>query len=177
MNNKVVYTLFKVLLELGFIAVKFNFRGVGKSGGTCDPSQNGAGETEDVVAVAESIKNQFAARFGGPPPLLLAGFSFGGAIQAYAAQRLKPERIIMVAPAVEPLNAPPIVSSSAKRGTENTPAILIIHGDQDDVVPLKSVLNWATPQELTVVVVPGAGHFFHRRLHILKRIVAEWCPA
>ncbi len=175
MDNKVVYMLFKALLELGFITVKFNFRGVGQSGGIHDPSQNGAGETEDVVAVAESIKNQFAARFDGPPPLLLSGFSFGGAIQAYAAQRLKPERIIMVAPAVERLNAPPIVSSSAKRGTENTPAILIIHGDQDDVVPLKSVLAWAAPQELPVVVVPGAGHFFHRRLHILKRVVADWC--
>ena len=77
MNNKVVYTLFKTLLELGFIAVKFNFRGVGQSGGTHNPGENGAGETEDVVAVAESIKNQFAARFDGPPPLLLAGFSFG----------------------------------------------------------------------------------------------------
>ncbi len=177
MDNKVVYTLFKALQELGFIAVKFNFRGVGQSGGTHDPSQSGVGETEDVVAVAESIKNRFATRFDGAPPLLLAGFSFGGAIQAYAAQRLKPERIIMVAPAVERLKAPPIVSSGVKRGTENAPAILIIHGDQDDVVPLKSVLDWAAPQELPVVVVPGAEHFFHRRLHILKRVVAEWCPA
>ena len=175
MDNKVVYTLFKALLELGFIAVKFNFRGVGQSGGTHDPSGNGAGEVEDVVAVTETIKNQFAARFDRPPPLLLAGFSFGGAVQAFAAQRLKPERIIMVAPAVERLDAPPIVSSGVERGTENAPAILIIHGDQDDVVPLKSVLDWAAPQELPVVVVPGAEHFFHKRLHILKRIVADWC--
>ncbi|SEK87678.1 alpha/beta hydrolase [Nitrosovibrio tenuis] len=174
MNNKVVYTLFKTLLELGFIAVKFNFRGVGQSGGTHDPSQNGAGETEDVVAVAENIKNRFASRFDGPPPLLLAGFSFGGAIQAYAAQRLKPQRIIMVAPAVERLGAPPIVSPSDKHATENAPAVLIIHGDQDNVVPLKSVLDWAAPQELPVVVIPGAEHFFHGRLHILKRIVAHF---
>jgi len=175
MNNKVVYTLFKVLLELGFIAVKFNFRGVGQSGGTHNPGENGAGETEDVVAVAESIKNQFAARFDGPPPLLLVGFSFGGAIQAYAARRLKPERIIMVAPAVERLSAPPLLAPGVKHGTESAPVVLIIHGDQDDVVPLKSVLDWAAPQELPVVVVPGAEHFFHKRLHILKRVVADWC--
>ena len=148
---------------------------MGQSGGTHDPGENGAGETEDVVAVAESIKNQFAARFDGPPPLLLAGFSFGGAIQAYAAQRLKPERIIMVAPAVERLSAPPLLAPGVKHGTENVPAVLIIHGDQDNVVPLKSVLDWAAPQELPVVVVPGAEHFFHRRLHILKRVVADWC--
>jgi hypothetical protein len=107
--------------------------------------------------------------------LLLAGFSFGGAVQAYAAQRLKPQRIIMVAPAVERLDAPPILSPGVKRETEDIPAVLIIHGDQDDVVPLKSVLDWAAPQELPVVVVPGAEHFFHGRLHILKRVVAEWC--
>jgi hypothetical protein len=175
MNNKVVYTLFKALLELGFIAVKFNFRGVGQSGGTHDPSENGAGEVEDVVAVTETVVNRFTARFGGTPPLLLAGFSFGGAVQAYAAQRLKPQRIIMVAPAVERLDAPPILSPGVKRETEDIPAVLIIHGDQDDVVPLKSVLDWAAPQELPVVVVPGAEHFFHGRLHILKRVVAEWC--
>jgi hypothetical protein len=177
MNNKVVYTLFKALLELGFIAVKFNFRGVGQSGGTHDPSGNGGGEVEDVVAVTEAIKSQFAVRFDGPPPLLLAGFSFGGAIQAYAAQRLKPQKIILVAPAVEQLGAPPIVSPDVKHGTDSAPVVLIIHGDQDDVVPLKSVLDWAAPQELPVVVVPGAEHFFHKRLHILKRIVADWCRA
>jgi len=175
MNNKVVYTLFKALLELGFIAVKFNFRGVGQSGGGHNPGENGAGEIEDVLAVAEAAKNQFTARFDGPPPLLLAGFSFGGAIQAYAAQRLKPKRIIMVAPAVERLHAPPILSPGVKHGIENVPAVLIIHGDQDNVVPLKSVLDWAAPQELPVFVVPGAEHFFHGRLHILKRIVADWC--
>jgi alpha/beta superfamily hydrolase len=175
MNNKVVYTLFKALLELGFIAVKFNFRGVGQSGGAHNPGENGAGETEDVLAVAETIKNRFATRFNGPPPLLLAGFSFGGAIQAYAAQRLKPQRIIMVAPAVERLSAPPILSPGVKHGAQNAPTVLIIHGDQDNVVPLKSVLDWAAPQELPVVVVPGAEHFFHGRLHMLKRIVADWC--
>lgn len=174
MNNKVVYTLFKALLELGFIAVKFNFRGVGQSEGAHNPSDNGAGETEDVLAVAEAIGNQLTNRFNGPPPLLLAGFSFGGAIQAYAAQRLKPQRIILVAPAVERLSAPPVLPPG-RHNIENAPAVLIIHGDQDDVVPLKTVLDWAAPQELPVVVVPGAEHFFHGRLHILKRIVADWC--
>jgi pimeloyl-ACP methyl ester carboxylesterase len=52
---------------------------------------------------------------------------------------------------------------------------LVIHGENDDTVPLAAVLDWARPQELPVVVVPGAEHFFHRKLHILKRIVhANW---
>lgn len=176
MNNKVVHTLFKSFLELQFITVKFNFRGVEQSEGTLfSAKDNGSGETEDVVAVAQAVTDQFAARFDAPPPLLLAGFSFGGAIQAFAAQRLKPQQVVMVAPAVQRLGAPHIVHPDAKQDTQPVPHVLIIHGDQDDVVPLKTVLDWAASQELPVVVVPGAEHFFHRRLHILKRIVLDSC--
>jgi alpha/beta superfamily hydrolase len=174
MNNKVVYTLFKALLELGFIAVKFNFRGVGQSEGAHDPTGNGAGETEDVLAVARNVENQFLSGFEGPPPLLLAGFSFGAAIQAFAAEKLKPQNMIMVAPAVERLNAPHVAYLGGKQGSEVFSRILIVHGDGDDVVPLPSVLKWAAPQELPVVVIPGAEHFFHHRLHILKHVVMDF---
>ena len=176
MDNKVVYTLFKTLLELGFITVKFNFRGVGQSeGDRYAGNDNGVGETEDVLAVVKTTRSQFDARFDITPPLLLAGFSFGGAIQAYAAQRLKPQKLVMVAPSVERLSVPSIVNPATKHDIEHIPDILIIHGDQDDVVPLKTVLDWAAPQELPVVVIPGAEHFFHGRLHILKRVVLDSC--
>lgn len=174
MDNKVVYTLFKTLLEQGFIAVKFNFRGVGRSEGSHDPSDNGAGETEDVLAVVRAAQQHLSSRFNGNPPLVLAGFSFGGAVQAFAAEQLKPQSLIMVAPAVARLNAPHVAYPGHKPGTEASPRILIVHGDKDDVVPLNSVLEWASPQELPVVVIPGAEHFFHRRLHILKYVVTDF---
>ncbi len=175
MNNKVVHTLFKALLGLGFIAVKFNFRGVEQSGGLRNAdNNNGADETEDVVAVAETTRKQFNARFDTLPPLLLAGFSFGGAIQAYAAQRLKPQNLVMIAPAVGRMSAPSVAFPCTKHDNAPLPKVLLIHGDQDDIVPLKTVLDWAAPQELPVVVVPGADHFFHGRLHILTRIVLDW---
>jgi uncharacterized protein len=178
MNNKVVYTLFKAFLELGFITVKFNFRGVEQSGGARNSgTDDGAGETEDVLAVVETITNRFTTQPGKPVPLLLAGFSFGGAIQAYAAQRLRPQKIVLVAPAVQRLNAPHITQPGPNHDIEHSPEVLIIQGDRDEVVPLKSVLDWAEPQELPVVVIPGAEHFFHRRLHILKRIVLNSCRA
>ena len=176
MDNKVVYTLFKTLLELGFITVKFNFRGVGQSkGDRYAGNDNGVCETEDVLAVVEATRSQFEARFDITPPLLLAGFSFGGAIQAYAAQLLKPQNLVMVAPAVERLNVPSIINPATRHDIGHMPDILIIHGDQDDVVPLETVLDWAAPQELPVVVIPGAEHFFHGRLHILKRVVLDSC--
>jgi hypothetical protein len=163
MDNKVVHTIFKALLELGFVTVKFNFRGVGKSEGVYG---EGVGETEDVISVVKALQNQFDAQASNLP-LLLAGFSFGGAIQAHVARKLSPQTLVLIAPSVGHLNAPPI--------SDYVDRSLIIHGDQDEVVLLKTVLDWATPQSLPVVVIPGAEHFFHGKLHILKRIVLDSC--
>lgn len=165
MDNKVVHTLFKALLELDYVTVRFNFRGVGKSEGNYG---EGAGETEDMLAVARTMCERFNVQ-PNKLPLLLAGFSFGGAIAARTARQLdvqnKPQKLILVAPSVDRLHAPPVVEHAA--------STLIIHGDQDDVVPLQTVLDWASPQELVVTVIPGGEHFFHGRLPVLKRIVLE----
>ncbi len=161
MDNKIVHTLFNTVLGLGFISVKFNFRGVGKSDGVHD---EGVGEIEDVVSITHYIQNHFTMQHG-EQALLLAGFSFGGAIQAHAAQLLKPQHLVLVAPSVERLNAPAVVDHA-----KNT---LIIHGDQDDVVSLQSVLDWATPQSQAVVIVPDAEHFFHGRLADIKQVVLD----
>ena len=81
MDNKVVHTLFTTLLELEFITAKFNFRGVGLSEGQFD---HGSGEIDDVLAVTQTIRDQFSHQVA-DIPLLLAGFSFGGAIQLHVA--------------------------------------------------------------------------------------------
>jgi uncharacterized protein len=157
MDNKIVHILFNTLFELGFVCAKFNFRGVKKSEGVYD---HGIGEIDDVVTVVKTVRDQYTVP---PKPLLLGGFSFGGAIQAHAAQRLNPQNLVLVAPSVANLNAPPVAQYC-----KNT---LIIHGDQDEIVPLQNILAWAAPQSLPVVVIPGAAHFFHGNLLTLKRIV------
>ncbi len=162
MDNKVVHTLFKVAIELGFITVKFNYRGVGKSQGNYD---DGLGETEDIIAVVKAVQKKFDSESNNLS-LLLAGFSFGGAIQAHAAKTLNPHGLIMISPSVGHFKVPAI-SNYAKR-------ILIVQGDQDEVVPLKTILHWAAPQDLPIVVIPGAEHFFHGKLHIIKRTIYDW---
>ena len=162
MDNKVVHTLFKALFDLGFITAKFNYRGVGKSEGVYG---DGQGETEDVIAVVKAIQNRFDTRSDNLS-LVLAGFSFGGAVQAHAAKILSPQGLIMVAPSVGHFQVPSI-SSHVER-------VLLIQGDQDEIVPLKIILHWAAPQDMPVVVIPGAEHFFHGKLHILKRTVLDW---
>ncbi len=152
MDNKVVTTLTKTFAELEFVALRFNFRGVGESSGKFD---NGDGEIQDVISVVNYAKREF-----GDLPLVLSGFSFGGYVQARVAQQLKPQRLVLVAPAVGRFAMP------------NVPVgTLLIHGDQDEVVPFSAVQQWAAPQHLPVVVVSGATHFFHGRLNDLRDIV------
>jgi alpha/beta superfamily hydrolase len=148
LDNKVTQTLARAFVELGYTAWRPNFRGVGGSEGTHD---EGRGELEDLAAVLEHAKSARP---------VLAGFSFGAALQAKLAQKVKPERMALVGVAVRDFEAPPVPADT-----------LVIHGEEDTTVLLADVLAWARPQDLPVVVVPGADHFFHRRLHILRAIV------
>jgi hypothetical protein len=153
-DNKVVTTLAKAFFALRFIAARPNFRGVGRSAGSHD---DGRGETEDMIAVAGHLKRQY-----GELPLALAGFSFGSAVQTRVAKRLPVRFMVLVGPAVNRFPA-----ETVPRET------LVIHGERDDVVPLAAVLEWARPQALPVVVVPGGDHFFHGRLGLLADIVTR----
>lgn len=155
-DNKVVTTLARTFEKLGYVAVRPNFRGVGASAGAHD---KGIGETDDLIVVAEYTMARFNTR-----NLLLAGFSFGSFVQTRVAKRLACERMVLVGPAVNRF--------AAETVPENT---LVIHGEQDDVVPLSAVFNWARPQNLPIVVVPGGEHFFHGRLTLLAQIVTRWC--
>lgn len=155
-DNKVVTTLAKTLFGLGYVVVRPNFRGVGASAGAFD---EGKGETEDLLAVARYAADRF-----GDLPLLLAGFSFGAFVQTLVAQTLPAQQLVLVGPAVNRFPA-----ATVPAGT------LVIHGEVDDVVPLAAVLDWARPQQLPIVVVPGGEHFFHGRLHVLAQIVQRHC--
>jgi alpha/beta superfamily hydrolase len=152
LDNKVVQTLARAFVELGYETWRPNFRGVGETEGVHD---EGRGELEDLQAVLESIKMQ---------KLVLAGFSFGASLVARLAEKVDEEWLVLIGLGITRLEAPAVPAST-----------LVIHGENDDTVPLAAVLDWARPQELPVVVVPGADHFFHRKLHVLKRIVqANW---
>lgn len=154
MDNKVVQTLARAFLQLGWRAVRFNFRGIGQSQGGWD---EGRGEVDDALAVLQ-------AEHTGAEPLILAGFSFGGYVASRAAQRLTvpPQRLVLVGPATSRFDTAPVPADT-----------VVIHGEVDDVVPLSSVLDWARPQNLPVTVVPGVGHFFHGQLPLLKSLVVR----
>lgn len=156
MDNKVVATLAKTFARCGLAAFRVNFRGVGQSAGEFD---QGIGETEDMLALARHARREM-----GDLPVVLAGFSFGAYVQSRVMTQLEARQLILVAPAVKRFEVGAVPADT-----------LVIHGEQDDVVPLADVLDWARPQNLPLTVVPGAGHFFHGQLNLLARIVNEKC--
>jgi alpha/beta superfamily hydrolase len=157
LDNKVTQTLARALVALGFVSVRPNFRGVGNTAGTHD---EGRGEVDDIVTVVDLFRQRYQ-----PKELVLAGFSFGSFVQTHVAQRLAAagipaQRLVLVGTATSRWQVMPVPEDS-----------LVIHGELDDTVPLSSVLDWARPQSLPVTVIPGADHFFHGRLPIIKRLV------
>lgn len=161
-DNKVAQTLARALVSLGHAVWRPNFRGVGQSAGVHD---HGVGETEDLLALIDAIRADSALPESARSNLVLAGFSFGSYVQTRVARVLR-ERQVPVGPLV-------LVGAAVGRFPAEAvpPDTLVIHGEVDDVVPLAAVFDWARPQELPVTVLPGADHFFHRRLTQVKRIV------
>ena len=158
-DNKVAQTLARAFVALGYAAVRMNFRGVGKSEGVHD---NGLGETDDMETLLTHMQQQYPNL-----PLALCGFSFGTFVQAQLQQRLikqgrAAERLVLVGSAAGKWAMPTVPSNT-----------ILIHGEQDDTIPLSDVLNWARPQDLPVIVIPGADHFFHRKLQHIKNFVVE----
>ncbi|WP_101048309.1 alpha/beta hydrolase [Macromonas nakdongensis] len=156
LQNKVVQTLARAYVQAGWTALRFNFRGVGRSAGVHD---HGVGETEDLLA---AVAAQAPAG-----PLALAGFSFGAFVTCQAAVRLQPARalhsLVLVGTAASRFAVPALPEELHDR-------TLVVHGEQDDTVALSAVLDWARPQALPVTVIPGVEHFFHGRLPLLKAL-------
>ena len=156
MSNKIVTTLARAFSRLGADAVRFNFRGVGKSAGGY---AGGIGERDDALAAVAWCRERWQGR-----PLYLGGFSFGAAVAAAIAARVAPAGLVTVAPPIDRLPADFVAPACPW---------LLVHGEADDVVPVQPVLDWcatlAAPPR--VVLLPGVGHFFHGRLRALTDAV------
>ncbi|HTY04168.1 MAG TPA: alpha/beta fold hydrolase [Rhodocyclaceae bacterium] len=169
-DNKVVTTLAKALRDEGCATLRPNFRGVGASEGT---HGRGIAETDDLLAVHAYARQRF-----GDLPLYLAGFSFGAFVIARLAARLQESALVVRRMVLVGTAAGFISGDRAYETAAVAPDTIVIHGAEDETVPLANVLKWAEPLELPVTVIPGADHFFHRRLHIIRRIIHDaWKPA
>lgn len=161
MDNKIAQTLARAFVTLGYVAVRMNFRGVGKSEGVHD---NGVGETDDMALLLAQMRTRYPDL-----PLALGGFSFGTFVQAQLQQKLiaqgtPAERLALIGTAAGKWPMPDVPANT-----------ILIHGELDDTIPLQAVFDWARPQDIPVIVIPGADHFFHRKLqHIKNYVVNLW---
>jgi len=157
MTNKVTHTLARSFVGVGFTALRFNFRGVGRSDGVFD---EGVGEVDDVLSAITWMRNTAPGL-----PLWLAGFSFGAAMAIRAAVKAGPDGLISIAPAV----------SRFAVDFERQPDCpwLILQGDEDELVDIEDTLAWVNELDPgpEIEVFPGTEHFFHGRLVQLREAV------
>lgn len=159
MDNKVVQTLDRHLVTLGYAVARMNFRGVGRSEGKHD---EGLGETDDMALLLDYMKQQYPTL-----PVVLSGFSFGTYVLGQLYQRLAaagnpPARMVLVSATAGKWDLPPV--------PQNT---ILIHGENDDLILLPDVLNWARPLDIPVIVIPGGDHLFNGKLHHLRNILFQ----
>lgn len=164
MDNKVVTTIARAWQSLGVATLRFNFRGVGKSEGKYGETE---GELADLLAVQAWLESKTPHC-----PLWLSGFSFGSYISAKAASFLqqKVQALLSVAPPVHHFDFESLTIPSCPWR--------IVQGDQDEVVPFNSVLDWYEKlklknEDVILKVMSGASHFFHGRLIELKAEIVE----
>jgi len=156
LDNKVAWCLAKAALASGLVAVRPNFRGVGESSGVHD---HGIGETDDLLTIAGVVGANYAHL-----PWTLLGFSFGCYVQQRVAQRLPASQLILVGPAISmyPFDPPTIPTT-------------LIHGADDEVIPLAAVRAYAEAHALPLHIVADTGHFFHGKLRELQTLVETLC--
>jgi len=164
-RNKVVHTLAHTLRDLGYLALRPNFRGVGKSAGKHD---EGDGEALDLLAVLDFARKEWAVT---QVPTVLAGFSFGAYVQTRVAKQMAERgqavpRLLLVGLATG------LVAGLREYRAESVPkGTVLIHGDRDPIVPLSNVQAYAASLGLEIHIVEGADHFFDGRLLELRAIV------
>jgi len=165
LHNKVVHTLARTCLELGSAVLRFNFRGVGKSEGEF---AQGEGEQADLLAIVEWLQQQYPES-----PLWLGGFSFGAYVVVMAHAQIQPQRLVLVAPAVD-------MYPQMQEVLVEVRDWILAQGGQDEIVSPAAVADWLKrqPHKPRLIWLEDAGHFFHGQLtRLQQRILSAWRPA
>lgn len=164
-TNKVIQTAAKALAAMGFHCYLPNSRGTGNSEGEHD---YGTGEAQDFICVIEQARQ----RHPNASKLIISGFSFGGYVATFAAEKYPPDLLLLIGAAVGHYT-----QRTPAPSVPNIDKTLMIHGAEDEVVALQTVLNWAATQNLPVITLPQSSHFFHGKLIALRDTINRFAPA
>ncbi|MDF1678865.1 MAG: hypothetical protein P1U32_09250 [Legionellaceae bacterium] len=157
MQNKVVTTLARTFREQGIPSLRFNFRGVGASGGIYDA---GIGESDDMCLLTQQLQQVVPQA-----KILFAGFSFGGFVAYRAAAQMDNALLLTVAPSVNHFDFEAF-------DTLPRPWVLL-QGGEDEVISSSLVLQFAKKHSISALEFEKTGHFFHGKLAELKARVLQ----
>lgn len=164
-EHKIPAALAKALVDIGFLVLRPNFRGVGRSAGD---HASAAGEADDIRQLVDAAAKAFPKL-----EIALAGFSFGAFVAAKVAKQLAEAGRPLRRVALASLPYGPVRGGQSYDTPSGIPGALVIHGERDDRVALGAILDWARLDGQPVVVVPGTDHFFKGRLVVLRGLVVE----
>ena len=160
MENPVVVRVQEVCDALGLATLRFNFRGVGASGGV---HAGGVGEQEDAAAALDVL-----AKAIGGGALAIAGFSFGSRIAALVGSR--DGRFAGMA-----LIAPPLAMSDFGFLEDPRVPTLVVAGTRDQYCPPDDFARFTAARPwITAATIDGADHFFFGKLFPLGEVVTAW---
>jgi alpha/beta superfamily hydrolase len=163
MNHPVMTTALEAAFQEGFSTLRFNFRGVGESGGSYD---EGVGERRDVRAVADYFYSKLKED---TPLLVLVGYSFGAwAGFPIAVEDERFEGLVAIAPPLE------IYDFGYLRGCKKKK--LFIAGDRDSFCPPSLLEGWYRQLEEPkfLALIPGADHFLFSHTRFLIQPLKEF---
>lgn len=168
LDNKVAQTIARAFVNQGMICLRPNFRGVGKSESVHD---HGQGEVDDLWSAWSWLISQYPDIQG---QRWMGGFSFGAVMTTHIAQAWPHHQVTQGQPELSRVILVGLGIADERRAPAPlTPAARMIHGEEDEVVALKKVLDWAAPQQHPVMVMPAAGHFFHAKLPFLRDCITR----
>ena len=166
MHNKVVFRAARALNDAGLVALRINFRGVGRSTGEHDEAR---GEKEDARVALEHLAEKYPGL-----PLTVAGFSFGARVGLeYGIGEPRVQRLIGI--------GTPVNSYDFEFLHTCRKPLLLVHGERDEIADaarLEAVARRLPPEvPVTLRIIAGAGHFFDQQLEELSRVITEWVEA
>lgn len=147
MDSAVIVSIYRSLVRVGIAALRFNFRGTGKSEGSYE---GGVGELEDARAALSFLESVPAID---PGRIGMCGYSFGSTI-AFGVAAVD-GRVKAVA-GVSPLLRPPHILNGYKRPK------LFVTGTADHLVDYRELEHAVErmPEPCQLTIVEGADHFW-----------------
>ena len=160
MHTKALYQAAKAMPRIGVAALRFNFRGVGRSTGTFD---SGPGEKDDFRAALSFVEGRFP-----DVPVWAAGMSFGSWIAlSVGAEDPRVSLLLAIAPPVDRYDFGALKTCMLPK--------FIVHGESDELISIREIRKFYAqiPEPKELVTIEDANHLFEGKTSMVGEAVED----